>query len=161
MNAYHYVKQMMESEYFHCQWYLLWRKPDSYFELVLQCPLENKHCRKLIDSNLQTLDETEFLYQFSLIFYNQSKVFVDKEDALVSFPIDIINGIRQGDVLAIVRYLKKLSGSVRIAWHEFLSSASEISEFALEWDEKEYQTIRRQLIEKKMYSFDRLYYMDQ
>lgn len=161
MRAYDFIKNLMEEEYFHGQWYMVWDQAESYFELVLQCPLANEPAYLLTDNHQCQSQETALFYQCSVIFFNPREVKLEKAGALKAFPVDWDKGIRQGDALAIVRYLKILSASVRIAWYEFLKQADPDKFFSIEWNDQEYDTIRQQLLDKQLFSYQRLLFEEE
>ncbi|MGY4104045.1 DUF3013 family protein [Ignavigranum ruoffiae] len=161
MRAYDFIKNLMEEEYFHGQWFMVWDQTESYFELVLQCPLANEEGYHLEDNHQGESVEPEIFYQFSVVFYNPREIELDKAGALMAFPIDWDKGIRQGDALAIVRYLKILSASVRIAWYNFLKEDKANQTFSLEWNAQEFEALRQQLKDKQLFSDHRLLFKEE
>lgn len=157
--AFEYLESLLKQTYFHGQWVLEWYGFNHYFELKIQCPLTHQGSGKLRDISRHEVADETFLYEFSVLFYDSGEITMDKVGAIKAFPIHPKNGIRQGDLMAVVIYLKQLSGSVRIQWEEYLRHPGK-EPFALEWDDQTLAGINKDLKNRCQYSRGRLYFTE-
>ena len=161
VRAYDYINERLKDTYFHGEWQLLWYEPNPYFELIIQTPLEKMMDEVYVNNQLVDLfEELENVYEFRILFYDGGRIDLQSRDALKSFPIHPSEGIRQGDVTAIIAYVKQLQASIKLKWHEFVTDLP-IENFQVSWDQAAFEAIRKSMIEHHRYAADGLFFKEE
>ncbi|AXY25938.1 hypothetical protein CL176_07965 [Suicoccus acidiformans] len=142
---------LLEESNFHCEWYLDWSERDDYIRINFQWKLPNERNIPVTDGGERTVSDSSIPFETSVIFYNREIMEPSEERYLKTIPVDSYTGIPFGEVVAIIRYLKRITSSMRLRWRNFLEDDQQVG-LSLEWNEVEFQEMRSVLIERHRYS---------
>lgn len=158
--AYDYINKRLKENYFHGEWQLLWYEPNPYFVLIVQTPLIEKSNQLLMNRQTVELSETlKNVYEFRLLFYDAHRFSLEAKDVIVSFPIHELEGMKQGDVNAMVMYVRRLQASIKLKWHEFITQYSN-ENFEITWEDSAFEAIKQSLIDQHRYSSEGMYFKE-
>lgn len=150
-------EQLIQELYFHCEWAIEWQERQRIVELSFQLRLMNPNKLPFRDSNNQSSSGDQLTFTTKVIIYDTRVTELAWTDYITAIPVDYHEGIAYGECLAIIKYLKNLTSSAHIQWEEFIHDSNQ-TEFAIEWDEREYHQIKNRLIESNRYSETTIYF---
>lgn len=161
INAYRYIHQRLEEIYFHGEWQLQWYEPNPYFELTFQMPLSGDTSELMMENiPVESVNTLQTVYEFRINFYDGQRIQLDAKDGLASFVIHPTEGICQGDILAILTYVKQLQARMKLKWHEFMAAYPKES-FEVVWDDVIFEGIKDRLKRQHRYSHERLVFKEE
>lgn len=149
-------EQLIQEMYFHCEWAIEWQERQRIVELSFQLQLKNPSKLPFRDSRNHLSSSNQLAFTTKVIIYDTRVTELDWTDYITAIPVDYHEGIAYGECLAIIKYLKKLTSSAHVKWEEFIHNREQM-EFAIEWDEREYQQIKNRLVESNRYSETTIY----
>lgn len=151
------LEELMKESYFHCEWSLEWEERENIIRLNLQIPLANPDRVSLYDSQGLAKNKEEIIYEVELALYNSKVLKVGGDRYLASIPVDDREGIAYGELVALVKYLKQLTSSAQIEWRDFIKH-EEDEVFQLSWSQREFESIRKDLMDNHRYSHAMIYF---
>lgn len=150
------LERLMKEHYFNAEWQITWLDESQAVRLNIQCPLANEEQYLLKNKDGQQNNATEIIYETRVLFYDANRYHISSDDLLQVIPVDSTQGIKYGELVSFVKYLKQIIQKLPLRFAEFLEDDA-MDVFQAEWNDSEYQLIRQRIIDQRRYSDERVY----
>lgn len=157
INLFIVLQKLMKESNFQCEWGVEWQEEQYFLKVILQFELDNPNQLELYDPIGNKINEEKIPFETQLVFFEAERFEITSPYYIKAISVDSNQGIAYSDVVAIVKYLKKLSSMVRINWLEYLEK-NETKEFKLEWKDRELEAMRQQLMISHRYSYTPVFF---
>lgn len=150
------LEKLIRQTHFHCEWQIKWLEEYSAVAVHLQLPLKNAQHLVLQNTKGQQSSSEDILYELRVLFYDSQLFTIDTTSFLQTIPVDQSIGIEYGELLVIVRYLKRIINKTPLYFEAFLN-AEEGDVFRTKWQEEDYQLLKGRIIDQHRYSEERVF----
>ncbi|EFR32003.1 DUF3013 family protein [Eremococcus coleocola] len=151
------LEEIMQEAYFPCEWKVEWLENNHFINLELQFMLANPEKRSISDRFNASWNQELVPLQYQVIFYLKNRVKVQNKNVLKAIPVDPIHGIKYGDVIAVVKYLKRLATAVRSRWQDYYQTM-QAGPFEIIWNDEDYLQVVQSLQDTYRYSDRDIYF---
>lgn len=140
----------------HCQWAIDWDERQHFITLTLQFNLENPANHTFVDVYDHEMNTDIIPFEMQVIFYDAGSFQFKSPHMLKAIPVNYHAGIDQGELIAIIKYIRKLVREVDVQWREFQENPDYL--FQIEWSDTDYEQVKQSLIDSYRYSTMKLYF---
>ncbi|MBG9983215.1 DUF3013 family protein [Aerococcaceae bacterium DSM 111020] len=153
------LERLMKEHNIHAEWQITWLDESHAVRMNLQCPLKNNEQYLLKNKEGQQNDSAEIIYETRVLFYDANRYHLSSDDLLQVIPVDAVQGIKYGELVACVKYLKQIVQKLPLHFDEFLHR-DDVKVFQAKWIDSDYQLIRQRIIDQRRYSDERVFLPD-
>lgn len=154
------LEHLMRERYFQCAWGMEWQEERQCVRITFQFELPNDDEAAFCDQYNMCLNSKTLLYETEVILYDPQRLQVMPTHVLFALPIQANEGIEWGALEALTHYLRNLTASVELKWHEFMEDSSQ-EMFELLFNVREYRDVMKRLKESGRYQESRIFFSEE